>query len=68
LAPVAGFTTISAMIAVFSSAQMIDMGMLGEYPGCIHASGMERPTYVIRDRAETADQPEARPVAAQRGR
>lgn len=49
---VAGFTTISAMVAMFSSAQMIAIGMLGEYVGRIHAAGMGRPTYVIRERAE----------------
>jgi undecaprenyl-phosphate 4-deoxy-4-formamido-L-arabinose transferase len=49
---VAGFTTISAMVAIFSSAQMIAIGMLGEYVGRIHAAGMGRPTYVIRERAE----------------
>jgi glycosyltransferase involved in cell wall biosynthesis len=63
---VAGFTTISAMIAVFSSAQMIAMGVLGEYVGRIHAGGMGRPTYVVRERAEGSDQPTDRPVGAQR--
>lgn len=63
---VAGFTTISAMIAVFSSAQMIAMGVLGEYVGRIHAGGMGRPTYVVRERAEGSDQPADRPVGARR--
>lgn len=49
---VAGFTTISAMVAMFSSAQMIAIGMLGEYVGRIHAAGSGRPTYVIRERVE----------------
>jgi undecaprenyl-phosphate 4-deoxy-4-formamido-L-arabinose transferase len=49
---VAGFTTISAMIAMFSSVQMIAIGVLGEYVGRIHAGGMGRPTYVIRARTE----------------
>ncbi len=49
---VAGFTTISAMVAIFSSAQMIAIGMLGEYVGRIHAAGSGRPTYVIRERVE----------------
>jgi hypothetical protein len=49
---VAGFTTISAMVAVFSSVQMIAIGMLGEYVGRIHSGGMGRPTYVIRERTE----------------
>jgi glycosyltransferase involved in cell wall biosynthesis len=52
---VAGFTTISAMVAVFSSAQMIAIGMLGEYVGRIHSGGMGRPTYVIRERTDGLD-------------
>jgi glycosyltransferase involved in cell wall biosynthesis len=49
---VAGFTTISAMVAMFSSAQMIAIGILGEYVGRIHSAGSGRPTYVIRERVE----------------
>jgi undecaprenyl-phosphate 4-deoxy-4-formamido-L-arabinose transferase len=52
---VAGFTTISATVAVFSAAQMIAIGMLGEYVGRIHAGGMGRPTYVIRERVGGRD-------------
>ncbi|MCW2876613.1 MAG: glycosyl transferase family protein [Sphaerisporangium sp.] len=48
---VAGFTTIASMVAVFSSAQLMAIGMLGEYVGRIHGSGMGRPTYVVRERA-----------------
>ncbi|SRR6266540_3481728 len=49
---VAGFTTISAMVAMFSSVQMIATGILGEYVGRIHTNGIGRPTYVIRERTE----------------
>lgn len=47
---VAGFTTVATMVAVFSSAQMIGIGVLGEYLGRVHSHGMGRPTYVIRER------------------
>lgn len=47
---VAGFTTIAATVALFAAAQMIAIGVLGEYVGRIHASGMGRPTYVVRQR------------------
>jgi undecaprenyl-phosphate 4-deoxy-4-formamido-L-arabinose transferase len=60
---VAGFTTISALIAIFSSAQMIAIGMLGEYVGRIHSGGMGRPTYVIRERAGERG---SEPIAPQR--
>ena len=45
---VEGFTTIASMVALFSAAQMIAVGVLGEYLGRIHASGLGMPTYVIR--------------------
>ena len=63
---VAGFTTISAMVAIFSSAQMIAIGMLGEYVGRIHASGMGRPTYVIRERTDGHTETALMSVAGQR--
>ncbi|GGK55718.1 glycosyl transferase [Planomonospora parontospora subsp. parontospora] len=47
---VAGFTTITSMIAIFSSAQLISIGVLGEYIGRIHGGGLGRPTYVVRER------------------
>jgi undecaprenyl-phosphate 4-deoxy-4-formamido-L-arabinose transferase len=49
---VAGFTTIAGLVAIFSSAQMIAIGVLGEYVGRIHLSGIGRPTYVIRTRTD----------------
>lgn len=49
---VAGFTTVASMIALFASAQMIAIGVLGEYVGRIHTHGMGRPTYVVRDRVD----------------
>ncbi|GGK67380.1 glycosyl transferase [Sphaerisporangium melleum] len=47
---VAGFTSICLMIAMFSSAQLMAIGLLGEYVGRLHTNGMGRPTYVIRER------------------
>ncbi|MEV7908117.1 glycosyltransferase family 2 protein [Streptomyces anulatus] len=47
---VAGFTTVASMIAIFSSAQLIAIGVLGEYVGRIHGGGMGRPTYVVSER------------------
>ena len=45
---VAGYTTIASMVAIFSAAQMIAVGVVGEYVGRIHSRGLGRPTYVIR--------------------
>ena len=49
---VAGYTTITAAVALFSAAQMVAIGVLGEYVGRIHANGIGRPTYVVRERVE----------------
>jgi undecaprenyl-phosphate 4-deoxy-4-formamido-L-arabinose transferase len=45
---VAGFTTLASMVALFSGAQMISLGILGEYIGRMHFRGMQRPTYLVR--------------------
>lgn len=36
------------MIALFSTAQLLGIGVVGKYLGRVHADGMGRPTYVIR--------------------
>ncbi|WP_130511164.1 glycosyltransferase family 2 protein [Krasilnikovia cinnamomea] len=48
---VAGFTTIASAVAVFAAAQLIALGVLGEYVGRIHTAGMGRPTYLVRETA-----------------
>ena len=47
---VQGFTTLASMVAVFSGAQMIAIGIVGEYVARVHMKNMGRPTYVIRER------------------
>lgn len=47
---VPGFTTIAAMVAMFSGAQMLALGITGQYIGRLHFRSMSRPTYVIRQR------------------
>jgi glycosyltransferase involved in cell wall biosynthesis len=51
---VAGFTTIASLVAIFASAQMIAIGVLGEYVGRIHTNGMGRPTYIVRQQFDGA--------------
>lgn len=55
---VAGFTTIASMIAIFSSAQLVALGVLGEYIGRIHGANAGRPTYVIRERSDAEAHPD----------
>jgi glycosyltransferase involved in cell wall biosynthesis len=47
---VAGFTTIAAMIAIFSGAQLISLGIVGEYLGRLYSRTMGKPTYLINNR------------------
>lgn len=45
---VAGFTTIAAMVALFSGAQMLSLGVIGEYLGRMHTRSMGRPAFVVK--------------------
>lgn len=49
---VAGFPFLASMIALFSGAQMLSLGIIGEYLGRTHVRVMGRPAYVI---AESVD-------------
>ena len=49
---VQGFTTLASMVAIFSGAQMVALGVVGEYIARIHSRNMGRPTYVIRERTD----------------
>ncbi|WP_211588911.1 glycosyltransferase family 2 protein [Allorhizocola rhizosphaerae] len=44
-----GYTTVASMVAIFSSAQLVAIGVLGEYVGRVHNQGMGKPTYIIRE-------------------
>lgn len=61
---VAGFTTVASMVALFSAAQMIAIGVLGEYIGRIHANGLGLPTYLVRPGTDVS--PQAYPKPSQR--
>lgn len=45
-----GFTTTVAVISLFAAAQMISIGIIGEYLGRQHFRSMQRPMYVVRER------------------
>jgi glycosyltransferase involved in cell wall biosynthesis len=49
---VAGFTTIAAMIAIFSGVQLLSLGILGEYVGRLHSRSISRPSYVVRQETD----------------
>ena len=45
--PVPGFPFLAAMIAIFSGAQLLTLGIIGEYLGRVHVRTMDRPAYAI---------------------
>lgn len=46
--PVPGFPFLASMIAIFSGAQLLTLGIIGEYLARMHVRIMDRPPYVIR--------------------
>jgi glycosyltransferase involved in cell wall biosynthesis len=56
---VPGFPFLASIIAIFSGAQLLSLGMIGEYLARMHTKIMDRPTYAIRDEVTRLD--EARP-------
>ena len=52
---VAGFTTIASMVAVFSGAQMLSLGIIGEYIGRLHTRSTGKPTFVVRSDSAVPD-------------
>jgi len=49
---VQGYTALASMIAIFSGAQLLAVGVLGEYLARIHSRSMGKPAYVIRTRVQ----------------
>lgn len=55
---VAGFTTIAAMVAVFSGAQMLSLGIIGEYIGRLHTRSTGKPTFLVKTDSDNPNAPE----------
>ncbi len=53
-----GFPFLASIIAIFSGAQLLALGIIGEYLARMHFRMMERPTYTVRE--ETARLEEVR--------
>jgi undecaprenyl-phosphate 4-deoxy-4-formamido-L-arabinose transferase len=45
---VPGFPFLASIIAIFSGAQLLSLGMIGEYLARMHTKIMDRPVYAIR--------------------
>lgn len=48
-----GFPFLASIIAIFAGAQLFALGIIGEYLARMHFRIMDRPTYVIRQTAES---------------
>ncbi|HET6370761.1 MAG TPA: glycosyltransferase, partial [Nitrospiria bacterium] len=48
---VPGFPFLASIIAIFSGAQLLALGIIGEYLARMHFRMMERPTYTVREEA-----------------
>lgn len=49
---VPGFAFLASIIAIFSGAQLITLGIFGEYLARIHFRSMDRPSYLVNARTE----------------
>jgi undecaprenyl-phosphate 4-deoxy-4-formamido-L-arabinose transferase len=54
-ADVAGFTFLAASLTLFAGAQLVSLGMIGEYVGRIHLRSMGRPQYLVRTTTDAPD-------------
>ncbi len=52
---VQGFPFLASIISIFSGAQMLALGIIGEYLARMHFRMMERPTYTIREEIAARD-------------
>ena len=52
---VQGFTFLASIIAIFSGAQLLALGIIGEYLARMHFRMMERPTYTVREEIPPRD-------------
>lgn len=51
---VPGFAFIASMIAIFSGAQLIALGVIGEYLARMHFRAMEQPAYLVSNATDSA--------------
>ena len=52
---VPGFAFLASVIIIFSGAQLLTLGIMGEYLARMHFRLMERPTYTVRTPAAESD-------------
>ena len=53
-ASIPGFPFLASAIAIFSGAQLLALGVIGEYLARMHVRLMDRPTYAVREEVGSA--------------
>ena len=53
--PVQGFPFLASIIAIFSGAQLLALGILGEYLGRVHEKTLGRPAYLISELVDASE-------------
>lgn len=53
---VPGFAFLASIIVIFSGAQLMALGIIGEYLARMHMRTMERPPYLVRDKVWGTDE------------
>lgn len=53
--PVQGFPFLASIIGIFSGAQLLALGVIGEYLARMHFRVMDKPSYVVRETTPSAD-------------
>lgn len=59
-----GFPFLACIVSIFSGAQLLCLGIIGEYLGRAHFRLLDRPAYVVREVAGGAVAPTPTPTAA----
>jgi len=52
---VPGFTFLASIVAIFSGAHVLALGIIGEYLARMHFRMMERPTYTVREESRVRE-------------
>jgi undecaprenyl-phosphate 4-deoxy-4-formamido-L-arabinose transferase len=53
---VPGFTFLASTVAIFSGAQLLALGIIGEYLARMHFRMMERPAYTVREQVRACEE------------
>lgn len=53
--PVPGFAFLASLVAMFSGAQLVAIGLIGEYLARIYERTMERPAYLVAETTESVE-------------